>query len=412
MGRVILGYQCDQNPDVDDMYCGLDDMFISSSFDRQIDCNQTIPKQIEDHFASDHSNQTTPNHVDDRCAKDTLCLTHNVIDDKSTLINCKNRNESNVTVNDCNETVNDTIESENIDCGIVNDDINIESLNKEMENVHSELEECNIRSDDETLPETNETIVEGDKKCNNIEEQLSLEQIEDIKTFINDSIHEIVTSDLELMKIQAKNEIKVAMSHKFQCVVDDNLSLKNKLTKMQTENHKLSSSLGDMKKFLNEMKEKYDAVVALNDRLQEQLDIVVEQQKEISSVGKNIQLALASPVLGINDQQLFKDEQKIDQFQNCIPKSNESTPQNQIHFAKSHNNSSRNGGENTDPKNSELNHILNTSPYQDDSLENDTQHNCEIRKQSIQTESILPLSDNVGNIVKNRSVDFLKNTRP
>ena len=421
----------------DEIYGDFDDTITSSSFDQEIDSNQTIPKQIENSFA----NQTIPKYAGNSCAKDTNCSIHinvasnvfsmvntshilpctglsaNVIDDKSVLMNYRSRNSRNVTVNNCNSKADDTIENDNADSINGNDKMNKDNDNNEIKNLHNDHEECKIRIDGDTLQDSNIPIVEEAKNCNHTEKQLHLEQIEDIKTLINDSVHELVTSDLELMKIQAKNEIKVAMSHKFQSVVDDNLSLKNKLTKMQNENHKLSSSLGDMKKFLNEMKEKYDAVVALNDKLQEQLEVVVEQQKEIASVGKNIQHILASPAFGVNDNQFFKDKYKIDQVQSCVQKSNEDIPQTYV--LKSHGNDLPNMEQIISAHNlSELNCTPNNTYHEEQSQANDTQQYCETQQvcestvQSNQSESVLAISDNSLNLISNKSVEFLKSTGP
>ena len=156
-----------------------------------------------------------------------------------------------------------------------------------------------------------------DKDSSNEDKDVIFVNLESLNSFVDESVKHLVATELELMKTQAKNEIKVAMTHKFQAVIDDNVSLHNKLNKVQAENQKLSSNLGDMKKFLNNMKEKFDAVVALNDRLQEQLDTVLEQQREISSIGKNIHTVLASSKC-TNDEKLINCSDKSEPIHSNI----------------------------------------------------------------------------------------------
>ena len=118
--------------------------------------------------------------------------------------------------------------------------------------------------------------------------------IDSITEIIRNTMHDMINSDLELLKTQTKNEIKVSVYHSFQNVIDENETLKRRLDHVTKENHKLSVQLGDMKKGVQNIKSKYDEILSVNEKLQSQLDTVLQQQKDISVIGSSLGSILLS----------------------------------------------------------------------------------------------------------------------
>ena len=129
---------------------------------------------------------------------------------------------------------------------------------------------------------------------NNANEKDEPITIDTVKSIIREQLIQMIDSDLELMKLQAKNEIKVSMNHKMQSVLDENEDLKNKIERLTFENQKLSSSLGDLKKYVNTLKCKYNDILDTNESLQKKLDTVMEQQKDIAVIGSSLCSVLCS----------------------------------------------------------------------------------------------------------------------
>ena len=128
----------------------------------------------------------------------------------------------------------------------------------------------------------------------NVTKEVEVFDFNDIKTFIREHINDVISRDLELLKIQTKNEIKVASNHNMQKIIDENEELKKQLNSLRQENQKLSSSFGDLRKNFNILKCKYNDILDTNESLHKKLDSVMEQQKDIAIIGNSLCSVLVS----------------------------------------------------------------------------------------------------------------------